>query len=729
MFKTLFCGALIVLAAAAEARADAESDFAMLFGDQYKAVLGTPSRDDDLALADKIVKAGQSMSDAPKSQALMYRKAFDLAVEAPAGGRTAIQALKLLEAAAPGNAQYQAMRIRAMRREYEGSEGAERRASADRFIEMLSTQAQVALKADDPAAAVALYNEALKVAMQLQDSDLQQKFQMQAAAAERLQRDSAARRSKLAALTAKLAANPADAAARTEAILFCLVDLDDPDKAQSLLHSSVAAELRQRVEAAAAGVSKADEARCMDLAQWYLDDLLARAGAAPRDAMAQRAQAYAKRYLELHRRHDAARVKAQQLLDRVARLRQGPEAPPHSDVGPAATPEPYVTTLAPLPPNCVLVLPMDYTTMFRDKNQALIRDLSGKDHHVQMTGGQFGNGRARQGFVVKKSGEGIVLPTIPAMRGATFSYWLNIEPTDIGYNSLTLLGGPGNNGQVRMHIRRGSRSYYSTSIPPLRLYVTVEGASLSPYTVDLPDKLAGRWTHLAVTLDVRTAKFRVYFDGAVQSEGAVQSTSYYGSDNSFKSEFTFSGATLGNPQARDDAIEFKGVIDEVLLFSRALSEDEVRQLYRMGVASRSAGTYARRTATAPPVEPAKQQPAPAAPAGKELALTLPANTIWTAAGTYQKGQIVFIKARGLWKIRDAHGTCTADGRVFDWSGEVVMGALRGRVGQGKPFKVGSNLRLEVPQDGVLELGMDAGDNDYAYEKNSGQLSVTVRTSD
>ena len=80
----------------------------------------------------------------------------------------------------------------------------------------------------------------------------------------------------------------------------------------------------------------------------------------------------------------------------------------------------------------------------------------------------------------------------------------------------------------------------------------------------------------------------------------------------------------------------------------------------------------------------------------------------------QKGQALSIEAKGKWRVLPG-------GKVFGPAHSQFY--LRGRLDDGKPFRVGGRFTLLVEKDGVLHLGMKEGG---IYSNNSGSITVTIR---
>ena len=88
---------------------------------------------------------------------------------------------------------------------------------------------------------------------------------------------------------------------------------------------------------------------------------------------------------------------------------------------------------------------------------------------------------------------------------------------------------------------------------------------------------------------------------------------------------------------------------------------------------------------------------------------------WPFAMPVKKGQTLHIIATGRWRVLGGgqwHGP--NDARFY----------LQGRLGQGEPFKVGSEFRLDIREAGTLYLGMREGGK---YSNNSGEIIAVIRS--
>jgi len=86
-----------------------------------------------------------------------------------------------------------------------------------------------------------------------------------------------------------------------------------------------------------------------------------------------------------------------------------------------------------------------------------------------------------------------------------------------------------------------------------------------------------RWYHAVVTYDGTT--WKLYLNGNLDNSARVRATPRYDSIHDIGIGTAFN--SVGNPGGY-----FNGIIDEVRIYNRALSEEEIRALYEQGVAPR-----------------------------------------------------------------------------------------------------------------------------------------------
>ena len=293
---------LIVLAAPLRAEEPAAS-FNSLYGDELRHVTATTATKDDLMLAARFLRIARHPDTPPEHLTPLCEKTCELAVKDPAGYPMAIAAMRLLAAKVPSR-QIQALQWIAavQQRQYALARGEEKSKAADGLLEVYRETAQAQEATGDLDGAAATLRQALLLAANAR-SDAKAAFQAQLA-------DMVARRQtakQIAALKAKLDANPADAAARKELLRFYLVEMDDPAEAAKLVDESLDPPTRKYVPAAARGLDAAPELACPELGDWYRGLVSLAATPSTKAAVLHRAQGYYERFLALHPSADLQR--------------------------------------------------------------------------------------------------------------------------------------------------------------------------------------------------------------------------------------------------------------------------------------------------------------------------------------------------------------------------------------------------------------------------------------
>ncbi len=332
MIRSLATATCVVTFLAGIVLADAKSDYEMLFGKEAKKVSATKGTMDDTAFAAKVLKAAKAMGDDAKLQALLYEKACDFAMADPKGYPTVREAIKLLEHLVPDRQdEWRLRELKILEFSYMRSRGSAKKEAGGAYLEAMLTLADQADAADKPKVAYELYRRAYGVAGYLGSPRAPaiaariKQINLRAMAA-------AKRESRFKKLAAAIAANPGDLKVRTELILFCLVELDEPAKAASLLATGVDQKVRDNVPLAAKKPADLTEKDCLELGDWY-KQLAAKASAAGKPTALARAKTYYDRYLSLHTKRDMVRYKASAALAEVNKelkklgLRAAPKSP------------------------------------------------------------------------------------------------------------------------------------------------------------------------------------------------------------------------------------------------------------------------------------------------------------------------------------------------------------------------------------------------------------------
>jgi len=314
--KLLACWALsaTLLACPLVVLADEAADtFSKLYGEDLKRVAATPSVADDVALAKQLLEDAKKAEDQPAFLAMLCEKAYELAAKDASGYATATAAMDLLAGKVPEK-KVECLQKNAglYQKQYGTARGEAKTKAGEMVITALGALAEAQAAAGDSDAAGLTLRQAVAVATAI-------KSENKAALQARL--DNLAPRQKvekqIAALKAKLDADPKDAASRKELVRLYLVEMDTPAEAAKFLDETLDEATRKYVPAAAKPVEDAPEVACMELGDWYKGLADQAATPASKGAMLRRAQAYYQRFLELHMAADLARTAATLTLKRI----------------------------------------------------------------------------------------------------------------------------------------------------------------------------------------------------------------------------------------------------------------------------------------------------------------------------------------------------------------------------------------------------------------------------
>jgi hypothetical protein len=274
---TLSVRALVaVLAAAGAARAGdantaagaapAGATVASLYGAKLDQAEATKAVDDDVALAWVIFEDARLREPASALRARLCEKAYDLGAKGRDGFVAAAEAMKLLAADSPADAEACWQKIDPLlRRGYGAARGVFGRIEAGEYLVISMLQRAVA----DAGAgrlndAAILLRRAYPVARTVRSSDYVSILSMQKYLGSRMRfvRQSAD-------LRARLKADPTDVKARTTLVRICTIELDDPAAAAGLLGAEIDEAARTYVPLAAKPVEQLSPDVCGELGHWY----------------------------------------------------------------------------------------------------------------------------------------------------------------------------------------------------------------------------------------------------------------------------------------------------------------------------------------------------------------------------------------------------------------------------------------------------------------------------
>ncbi len=297
-------------------RAEAEEAFRVLFAKEYEAAVASRTFDDDLALARKLLDGAKKAKGQAALLEILCEKAVTLASARPEGYAAAIEALLLEAKRLETKAEACHERVLALRRRhFDESRGPEREKAGEALIDALVARGDAFLADWEAVQAEMTFKQALTVARDIRSQradDLEAKIM--------LTYDLKKTAALVQQLESQVGASPDNAALRNRLVRLLVVECDDPSRATRYIDDSCEPELRKYVPAVAKGVDEAPELACLELAGWYRD-LAKDVDEVTEKRLLARSQAYAKRFLHLHKEADARRMTAELMLkDLEARL-------------------------------------------------------------------------------------------------------------------------------------------------------------------------------------------------------------------------------------------------------------------------------------------------------------------------------------------------------------------------------------------------------------------------
>ena len=227
-------------------------------------------------------------------------------------------------------------------------------------------------------------------------------------------------------------------------------------------------------------------------------------------------------------------------------------SPPVSVVPPPIQRIEPIQTIEPLPSGVALHLSFDIGTICKKGKQHYVKDLSGNGHYgfirnVTPAKGKFGAAVNFTGKSASKvSGPDASLPSGSAP--STISLWFSTRT--IYYNFLFTYGTPAAN-QLR-----GLAIFQPNTLSFFRWEYDALDVGHLPFTTN-------EWHHFVASYDGEKAA--IYLDGEKKGEKA------------FQTKTVLSQYLLG--KSYEQRGYFDGLIDELIVFNRALSDGEIKALY------------------------------------------------------------------------------------------------------------------------------------------------------
>jgi len=519
--------------------ADADDQAKAIFRKDIAAAAATRSAADDIDVARRMVAFARKPDQPPDLAIWVLEEAARLAAKALEGYPVAAEALELLASRAPERAaDARARAIDLWQKVYRAVRAEEQAKAGQRLVDLLAAQGAEESHAMDYGKAAATYLRAFDIAEAL---DLPEARALQSRLAQAKTRMRI--KPEVDRLTAHLAEKPDDVEARDRVVRLFLVELDAPEQAGKYLAVGANDLESKLILLAGMTIGRLPEAALLKLGQWYAS-LAAKAGPAAEEAMLLRAKMYYEVFLEKHAVVDALRAQAQAGLLAVA------------DALEKFKPKPK------LPPGAVLVLTFSRNTFFVSNNTSYVRDLSGLGNHGTVHGGAIEGGPVGDALRFDGKADSIDFGSPPSLKiTGSMTVSLRLMPSRLMVRQNPFAKAYGGEGTMTLEPDGRINFYYGRGGGNVDPYVSI--AMTKPLNV-------GQWAHLVLVRDFEKKTIAWYKNGVKTDQ---QKTAY---DSSVASQLPL---RLGSGYVENN---FGGLIDEVAVFARALSEDEIQYLFKLG---------------------------------------------------------------------------------------------------------------------------------------------------
>lgn len=303
-FVSVVLGLAVMTSAAAGEGAGPIGQYKDLFGAEEAAALASPGTKDEAALAAKLLKAAESVQDDPALVAFMLEKAYDLGVKDESGLPTAVDAARrLLAKDAQTYAGYRPKLLEAHRLRYQKGPRAGRAEAGTAYIEALVEVGDAAAAEGKGADAINAYRQAVTVATALRSTrkdELQRKIKS-------IEARSAARK-RIESMGARLRKEPDNTDLARKLAIASVSEAADLALAARYAKASRDKDLQALIGLAQLDPEELDEQEWVRLGDWY-KGLAAAAAKSVRVSLIERAGSYYARFLDVHTREDAERLK------------------------------------------------------------------------------------------------------------------------------------------------------------------------------------------------------------------------------------------------------------------------------------------------------------------------------------------------------------------------------------------------------------------------------------
>ena len=207
----------------------------------------------------------------------------------------------------------------------------------------------------------------------------------------------------------------------------------------------------------------------------------------------------------------------------------------------------------------------------------------GKERSGAIVGADKEEGRwpAKSALSFKQPGDRVRINIPGEYKSLTFMCWVKIYSLDRDWNSLYLTDNY-QIGECHWQIMRDGRLMFSTKIRDKWESKEKNQAHIPNFSPSFwKPELRGKWVNLAVRLDVEKKIVTHFFNGKALSHHPMKK-------NYIVNQTRFGNGEIGNwglPNKPDEDYAIRnlnGAMDEFAIFSEALSDEEILELYKIG---------------------------------------------------------------------------------------------------------------------------------------------------
>jgi len=204
-------------------------------------------------------------------------------------------------------------------------------------------------------------------------------------------------------------------------------------------------------------------------------------------------------------------------------------------------------------------------------------DIQLGNNGTLMNGAGFGAGLIKQAFRLNGDDDFVDVPDAPALHAiataVTIDAWINPRPAPFGEEFVFARRDPFVSEGISLFINNDG--YLRTQMQTDASAAFSEADSAAPVI-----SFNGQWQHIAVTADTATGKVALYLNG--KAIPIVTIGSIGGQFSNVTHLFFGRRQGLDTPEGVQGALPYKGLIDEVELYNRALRPTEIEAIYRAG---------------------------------------------------------------------------------------------------------------------------------------------------